>query len=265
MPEKLVIIPTYNESENIAAIIQAIFSLRQGYHILVIDDASPDGTAGIVKELLEKYPQQLFLQERVGKSGLGTAYILGFRWALFNGYQYVFEMDADFSHNPADLERLYRACAAEGADVAIGSRYVRGGGTLHWPWSRILLSRGGSLYARMITWLPVKDTTAGFVCYRREVLETLNLDAITFLGYAFQIEMKFASWKLGFRIVEVPIIFEDRKLGSSKMHKGIIKEGVLGLLRLRWSSLFKDYRNKMKNTSMVFPSLSRKESLIKTK
>ena len=174
-------------------------------------------------------------------------------------------MDADFSHNPGDLERLYLACADGNADVAIGSRYVKGGGTRNWPWSRILLSRGGSLYARIITWLPVRDTTAGFVCYRREVLETLNLDAITFLGYAFQIEMKFASWKLGFRIVEVPIIFEDRKMGISKMHKGIIQEGVLGLLRLRWSSLFKNYRNKMKNSTLVFPSLSRNESLVKSK
>lgn len=254
--EKVVIIPTFNEKENIAAIIKAIFDLGQGYHILVIDDGSPDGTASIVKELQQQYPGQLFLEERKGKLGLGTAYIHGFRWSLFKGYRYIFEMDADFSHNPKDLERLYEACRSGNADVAIGSRYVKGGGTVNWPWDRIFLSRGGSLYTRLITWIPVKDTTAGFVCYKREVLETINLDQIIFLGYAFQIEMKFASWKLGFRIREVPIIFEDRKYGSSKMHKGIVKEGILGVLRLRWYSLFKDYRNRVKNNTMVFPKVS---------
>jgi dolichol-phosphate mannosyltransferase len=254
--EKVVIIPTFNEKENIAAIIKAIFDLNQGYHILVIDDGSPDGTAAIVKELQGQYAGQLFLEERKGKLGLGTAYIHGFRWSLFKGYRYIFEMDADFSHNPKDLERLYEACRSGNADVAIGSRYVKGGGTVNWPWDRIFLSRGGSLYTRLITWIPVKDTTAGFVCYKREVLETINLDQIIFLGYAFQIEMKFASWKLGFRIREVPIIFEDRKYGSSKMHKGIVKEGILGVLRLRWYSLFKDYRNRVKNNTMVFPKVS---------
>lgn len=254
--EKVVIIPTFNEKENIAAIIKAIFDLNQGYHILVIDDGSPDGTASIVKDLQVQYPGQLFLEERKGKLGLGTAYIHGFRWSLFKGYRYIFEMDADFSHNPKDLERLYEACRSGNADVAIGSRYVKGGGTVNWPWDRIFLSRGGSLYTRLITWIPVKDTTAGFVCYKREVLETINLDQIIFLGYAFQIEMKFASWKLGFRIREVPIIFEDRKYGSSKMHKGIVKEGILGVLRLRWYSLFKDYRNRVKNNTMVFPKVS---------
>lgn len=254
--EKVVIIPTFNEKENIAAIIKAIFDLNQGYHILVIDDGSPDGTATIVKDLQVQYPGQLFLEERKGKLGLGTAYIHGFRWSLFKGYRYIFEMDADFSHNPKDLERLYEACRSGNADVAIGSRYVKGGGTVNWPWDRIFLSRGGSLYTRLITWIPVKDTTAGFVCYKREVLETINLDQIIFLGYAFQIEMKFASWKLGFRIREVPIIFEDRKFGSSKMHKGIVKEGILGVLRLRWYSLFKDYRNRVKNNTMVFPKVS---------
>lgn len=254
--EKVVIIPTFNEKENIAAIIKAIFDLNLGYHILVIDDGSPDGTAAIVKDLQVQYPGQLFLEERKGKLGLGTAYIHGFRWSLFKGYRYIFEMDADFSHNPKDLERLYEACRSGNADVAIGSRYVKGGGTVNWPWDRIFLSRGGSLYTRLITWIPVKDTTAGFVCYKREVLETINLDQIIFLGYAFQIEMKFASWKLGFRIREVPIIFEDRKYGSSKMHKGIVKEGILGVLRLRWYSLFKDYRNRVKNNTMVFPKVS---------
>lgn len=254
--EKIVIIPTYNEKENIAAIVRAVFQLGQGYHVLVIDDGSPDGTAAIVRELQQEFPAQLFLEERTGKLGLGTAYIHGFRWSLNKGYRYIFEMDADFSHNPKDLERLYEACRSGNADVAIGSRYVKGGGTINWPWDRIFLSRGGSLYTRIITWIPVKDTTAGFVCYKREVLEAMNLDSITFLGYAFQIEMKFASWKLGFRIREVPIIFEDRKYGSSKMHKGIVKEGILGVLRLRWNSLFKNYRNKMKNTQPAPADLS---------
>ena len=246
--EKVVIIPTYNEKENIDAILQAIFSLQQHFHVLVIDDGSPDGTAAIVQAMQKEYPKELFLEQRTGKLGLGTAYIHGFKWAIARGYRFVFEMDADFSHNPNDLQRLYQACSAGGADVAIGSRWVRGGGTVNWPWDRIALSKGGSLYTKLITWMPVRDTTAGFVCYRREVLEAINLDAIRFLGYAFQIEMKFAAWKLGFRIVEVPIIFEDRKYGVSKMHKGIVKEGVLGVLKLRWESIFKDYRARIKNT-----------------
>lgn len=245
--EKLVIIPTYNEKENIASIVRTIMDMQQAFHVLVIDDGSPDGTAAIVKSLQEVYPGSLFLEERKGKSGLGTAYIHGFRWALARAYQFIFEMDADFSHNPADLLRLHRACAEDGADIAIGSRYVRGGGTINWPRDRILLSKGGSLYTRLITWMPVKDTTAGFLCYRREVLSAINLDQIHFLGYAFQIEMKFAAWKLGFKIVEVPIIFEDRKFGVSKMHKGIVKEGILGVLKLRWYSLFKDYKHKVKS------------------
>ncbi|GAO44272.1 polyprenol monophosphomannose synthase [Flavihumibacter petaseus] len=246
--EKIVIIPTYNERENITNILDAIFSLRQDFHVLVIDDGSPDGTAGLVKGLQEKYPDSLFLEERSGKLGLGTAYIHGFKWAIARGYHFVFEMDADFSHNPADLQRLYEACKSGGADVAIGSRWVKGGGTVNWPWDRIALSKGGSLYTRIITWMPVHDTTAGFVCYRKEVLEAINLDAIRFLGYAFQIEMKFASWKLGFKIKEVPITFEDRKYGVSKMHKGIVKEGILGVLKLRWESIFKDYHARIKNT-----------------
>jgi dolichol-phosphate mannosyltransferase len=244
--EKLVIIPTYNERENISGIIRAIIGLRQDFHIVVIDDGSPDGTADIVSELQAEFPHELFLEKRKGKLGLGTAYIHGFRWAVEKGYDFIFEMDADFSHNPADLQRLYKACKSGGADMAIGSRYVKGGGTINWPRNRILLSKGGSLYTRMITLMPVKDTTAGFVCYKKEVLETINLDEIHFLGYAFQIEMKFAAWKLGYKIVEVPIVFEDRKFGVSKMHKGIVKEGILGVLKLRWYSLFKDYRNRVK-------------------
>lgn len=244
--EKLVIIPTYNEKENIAGIVRSILALKQGFHVLVIDDSSPDGTAAIVKDLMNENPGELFLEERTGKQGLGTAYIHGFKWAVDKRYDYIFEMDADFSHNPSDLKRLYEACSVKHADVAIGSRYVKGGGTVNWPRNRIWLSKGGSLYTRLITWMPVKDTTAGFVCYRREVLEAINLDEIHFLGYAFQIEMKFAAWKLGYRIIEVPIIFQDRKHGSSKMHKGIVKEGILGVLKLRWYSLFKDYRNRLK-------------------
>lgn len=246
--EKIVIIPTYNERENIASILNAIFDLRQDFHVLVIDDGSPDGTADIVRQMQSTHGTSLFLEERKGKLGLGTAYIHGFKWSIARGYHFIFEMDADFSHNPSDLQRLYEACKYDGADVAIGSRYVRGGGTVNWPWDRILLSKGGSLYTRIITWMPVRDTTAGFVCYRKEVLEAINLDEIRFLGYAFQIEMKFASWKLGFTIKEVPIVFEDRKYGVSKMHKGIVKEGILGVLKLRWESLFKDYHARMKNT-----------------
>jgi dolichol-phosphate mannosyltransferase len=254
--EKIVIIPTYNEKENIATILDAIFQLGQGYHVLVIDDGSPDGTAGIVKELQRKYPGQLYLEERQGKLGLGTAYIHGFKWAVRNNYQFIFEMDADFSHNPKDLERLYEACKHQGGDVAVGSRYVRGGGNVNWPRDRILLSRGGSIYTRLITWMPVQDPTAGFVCYRKEVLETINLDQIQFVGYAFQIEMKFAAWKLGFKIKEVPIIFEDRRFGVSKMNKGIVKEGILGVLNLRWQSLFKNYRNRVKNDMVAMRPFS---------
>ena len=245
--EKIVIIPTYNEKENIQHIIGAVLGLGQQYHVLIIDDNSPDGTATIVKTLFVKYPGQLFLEERKGKLGLGTAYIFGFKWAIDKGYRFIFEMDADFSHNPADLERLYEACKA-GAGVVVGSRYVKDGAVQNWPANRILLSKGASLYTRMITWMPVKDPTAGFVCYKREVLETINLDGISFVGYAFQIEMKFAAWKLGFKIIEVPITFKDRESGASKMNKGIIKEGVLGVLQLRWQSLFKNYRKKVTNT-----------------
>lgn len=245
--EKVVIIPTYNEKENIESIIGAVMGLQQNFHVLIIDDGSPDGTDAIVKSLFSKYPGQLFLEERNGKQGLGTAYIHGFRWALEHGYQFIFEMDADFSHNPNDLDKLYQSCK-NGAGVTVGSRYVKGGAVANWPFDRIALSVGASIYTRLITWMPVKDPTAGFVCYRREVLEAINLDNITFIGYAFQIEMKFAAWKLGFKMAEAPITFVDRKLGDSKMNKGIIKEGVLGVLELRWLSLFKSYRNKLKNT-----------------
>ncbi len=247
--EKLVIIPTYNEKENIASIIDAVFDLQSGYHILVIDDGSPDGTASIVKDLMQQYPGQLFLEERKGKLGLGTAYIHGFKWGINRGYEYIFEMDADFSHNPKDLDRLYHACKQEGADVAVGSRYVPGGRTENWPWDRQLYSRGGALYTKLLTWMPVNDPTAGFVCYKRQVLEAINLDEIEFVGYAFQIEMKFVSWKLGFRIKEVPITFIDRKIGVSKMSKGIIKEGVLGVLKIQWHSLFKSYKKRVSNAS----------------
>jgi dolichol-phosphate mannosyltransferase len=246
--EKLVVIPTYNEKENISNILQAIFGLKDGFHVLVVDDGSPDGTAQIVKELQLKFPDQLFIEERTGKLGLGTAYIHGFRWAIARNYQFVFEMDADFSHNPADLPRLYNACKNEGGDLAVGSRYVKNGGVVNWPANRIALSKGASLYTRLITWIPVKDPTAGFICYKKEVLETINLDQIRFVGYAFQIEMKFAAWKLGFKIKEVPIIFQDRTQGVSKMNKSIVKEGILGVLKLRWNSLFKNYRKRVKNT-----------------
>ncbi len=249
--EKLVVIPTYNEKENIAIILQAIFDLNDNFHVLVIDDGSPDGTAQIVKDLQAKFPGQLFMEERKGKLGLGTAYIHGFKWAISKGYNYIFEMDADFSHNPRDLPRLYDACKKEGADLAVGSRYVKGGGVVNWPKNRIALSKGASLYTRMITWIPVKDPTAGFMCYTREVLETINLDEIHFVGYAFQIEMKFAAWKLGFTIKEVPIIFQDRTHGASKMNKGIVKEGILGVLKLRWHSLFTNYRKRVKKTEIV--------------
>jgi dolichol-phosphate mannosyltransferase len=229
--------------------VEAIFSLNQGYHVLIIDDSSPDGTADIVRHLQQKYPEQLFLEVRKGKLGLGTAYIHGFKWAVEKRYAFIFEMDADFSHNPQSLDDLYNACKFQGADLAVGSRYVKGGGFINWPKERIILSKGASIYTRLITWMPVSDPTAGFVCYKREVLDTINLEEIRFAGYAFQIEMKFAAWKLGFIIKEVPIIFEDRKLGVSKMNKGIVKEGIYGVLKLRWNAMFKNYRKRVKKTA----------------
>jgi dolichol-phosphate mannosyltransferase len=230
--EKLVIIPTYNERDNISSIIHAVFSVTKNFHVLVIDDGSPDGTAAIVKEMMQIYPSSLFLEERTGKLGLGTAYIHGFRWALERGYEYICEMDADFSHNPADLERLTEACK-KGADLCVGSRYVKCGAVENWPWSRIFLSKGASLYTRLILGMPVMDPTAGFVCYKAEVLRKIDLDKIQFVGYAFQIEMKYAAWKLNFRIEELPITFIDRKLGVSKMNKDIISEGILGVIKLK--------------------------------
>jgi dolichol-phosphate mannosyltransferase len=233
--KKIVIIPTYNEKENIAAIIHAVIDLGNQYHVLVVDDGSPDGTANIVKELMQGHSDKIFIQERKGKLGLGTAYIHGFKWALANQYDYIFEMDADFSHNPLDLDRLLAACES-GADVAIGSRYVKGGATENWPIDRLIYSKGGSLYTRIITGMPVKDPTAGFICYKNKVLAAMQLDQINFIGYAFQIEMKFASWRLGFKLKEVPITFIDRKIGVSKMSKGIIKEAVLGVISMQWQS-----------------------------
>jgi dolichol-phosphate mannosyltransferase len=237
----LVIIPTYNERENIPRMIEAVLGLPRDFHLLVVDDGSPDGTAGLVKEAMERHPGRLYLLERAGKQGLGTAYIAGFRWALERDYATISEMDADFSHDPADLVRLLERVEA-GADLAIGSRYVAGGRVTNWPTDRVLLSKYASVYVRLITWIPVHDTTAGFVCYRREVLETMDLGKIAFVGYAFQIEMKFAAWRLGFRLAEVPINFVDRVEGQSKMSSGIFKEAALGVWTMRWRSLFHSYR-----------------------
>lgn len=222
--------------------VRKVFSLPKVFHLLIIDDGSPDGTAAKVKELQKEFAENLFLIERSGKLGLGTAYIAGFKWALQRGYQYIFEMDCDFSHNPDDLIRLYKECAEHGCDLAIGSRYVKGGGFVNWPQDRIWISRIASLYANAVTWIGIRDTTAGFVCYRRNVLETIDLDKIRFVGYAFQIEMKFATRKLGFKIKEVPIIFTERVEGVSKMSKNIIKEGIFGVLKIQWYSFFNSYR-----------------------
>jgi len=231
--KKIVLIPTYNEKENISSIIEAVLSFETGYHILVIDDGSPDGTADIVRSIMQSNAGRVYLECREGKLGLCTDYIHGFIWALAHHYDYIIEMDADFSHNPNDLDRLCAACDA-GADVAVGSRYVKGGSTENWPLDRKIYSQGGSAYTRIITGMPVKDPTAGFVCYTNKVLASINLDNIKFIGYAFQIEMKFSAWKLGFKIKEVPIKFIDRKIGVSKMSKGIIKEAILGVLKMQW-------------------------------
>lgn len=241
----LVIIPTYNEKENIEAIITAVMELPIEYHVLVIDDGSPDGTAAIVKDLMaNKFSGKLHLVERSGKLGLGTAYIAGFKWAIEYKYDYIFEMDADFSHNPQDLLKLYDACANQGADVAIGSRYVSGVNVVNWPMGRVLMSYFASKYVRFVLGMKVHDTTAGFVCYRREVLETLELDKIRFKGYAFQIEMKFTAYKCGFKIQEVPIIFVNRVLGTSKMSGGIFSEALLGVIRLKLNSWTRQYPKK---------------------
>ena len=239
----VVIIPTYNEKENIENICRKVFSLPKHFHILVVDDGSPDGTGGIVKELMKEFPDRLHIIERSGKQGLGTAYITGFKWAIEKGYDFVFEMDADFSHNPDDLLKLHKACSEEGADVAIGSRYVSGVNVVNWPMGRVLMSYFASKYVRLITGLPIHDTTAGFVCYRRRVLQTIDLDSIRFKGYAFQIEMKFTAYKFGFRVKEVPVIFINRELGTSKMNSSIFGEAMFGVIRLKWESLFKKYEN----------------------
>jgi len=239
--DSIVIIPTYNERENIENIIRAVFSLAKVFHILIIDDGSPDGTADIVKRLQEEFPDRLFILQRKGKLGLGTAYIAGFKWSLEHDYQYIFEMDADFSHDPKDLPRLYKACAEDGGDVAIGSRYVSGVNVVNWPMSRVLMSYFASKYVRIITGLPIHDTTAGFKCYRRKVLETIQLDHIRFKGYAFQIEMKFTAYKCGFKIVEVPVIFINREKGTSKMNSSIFGEAVFGVIKLKIFSWFHKY------------------------
>jgi len=241
MSDTLIIIPTYNEIENIEGILRAVFSLEKKYHILIVDDGSPDGTANAVKQLQQEFPEQLHIQERKGKLGLGTAYIHGFRWALSKSYEYVIEMDADFSHPPSSLIDLYNACAIDSGDVAVGSRYVSGVNVVNWPMSRVLMSYCASIYVRWITRIHVRDTTAGFVCYHRRVLERINLDNINFVGYAFQIEMKFTAWKLGFDIKEVPIIFTDRKKGQSKMSSSIFKEAIFGVLFMKIKSWFKNY------------------------
>jgi dolichol-phosphate mannosyltransferase len=239
--DSIVIIPTYNEKENIENIIRAVFRLPKTFHILVIEDGSPDGTAAIVKRLQTEFPERLFMIERTGKLGLGTAYITGFQWAIEQKYDYIFEMDADFSHNPEDLPRLYAACADEGYDVSIGSRYISGVNVVNWPMGRVLMSYFASKYVRLVTGLQIHDTTAGFVCYRRRVLETIPLNRVRFKGYAFQIEMKYTAHQCGFRIKEVPVIFINRELGTSKMNSSIFGEAVFGVMRLRWDGWFRKY------------------------
>lgn len=237
MSDSIVIIPTYNEKENIENIIRYVFSLSKPFHVLVIEDNSPDGTAAIVKSLMKEFPGQLFIEERKGKLGLGTAYIHGFKWALKHSYEYIFEMDADFSHNPDDLLKLYHACHVDKADMSIGSRYITGVNVVNWPMGRVLMSYYASAYVRLVTGLSIRDTTAGFVCYSRRVLETIDLDKVRFTGYAFQIEMKFTAVKLGFDVKEVPIIFTDRTLGESKMNNSIFTEAIFGVMQLRFKKI----------------------------
>ena len=244
MSDSIVIIPTYNEKENIENIIRVVFGLEKEFHILIIDDGSPDGTADIVKRLQKEFPERLFMVERKGKLGLGTAYISGFKRAIEHKYDFIFEMDADFSHNPNDLPKLYAACMEQGGDVAVGSRYCNGVNVVNWPLGRVLMSYYASVYVRFVTGMKVQDTTAGFKCYRREVLETIDLDRIHFKGYAFQIEMKFTAYKCGYKIVEVPIIFINRVLGTSKMNSSIFGEALFGVLKLKWWSLFRKYPQK---------------------
>lgn len=242
MSDSLIIIPTYNEKENIEKIINAIFSLEKDFHVLIIDDGSPDGTADIIKKLQKKHVQNLFLEERKGKLGLGTAYIHGFKWALNKKYNFIFEMDADFSHNPNDLIRLYNAVNNQNGDLAIGSRYVKGVNIVNWPMSRLLMSFFASKYVKLITGMPIHDSTAGFKCYKRKVLKTIKLNKIQFIGYAFQIEMKFKAWKYGFNIVEIPVIFTDRTEGTSKMSGGIFFEAVLGVIQMKVKSFFRAWK-----------------------
>jgi dolichol-phosphate mannosyltransferase len=241
MNQCLVVVPTYNEIENIEDLIRKVFSLSQAFDLLIVDDSSPDGTGELVKRLQTEFPHRLHLEERQGKLGLGTAYIHGFKWALQNGYEYICEMDADFSHNPDDLVRLYEACAIDGYDLAVGSRYIKGVNVVNWPMSRVLMSYFAGYYVRFITGMKVMDTTAGFKCYRRKVLEVIELDKIKFVGYAFQIEMKFLTWKYGFRIIEIPIIFTDRTKGKSKMSVSIFREAFLGVIQMKITSLFRSY------------------------
>jgi dolichol-phosphate mannosyltransferase len=237
LPEKVVIVPTFNEKENIEKMVRKVMSLQGDFHLLIVDDGSPDGTAEIVRRLMTEFPDRLFMEERKGKLGLGTAYIHGFKWSLARGYNYIFEMDCDFSHNPDDLIRLHNACANQGADVAIGSRYVRGGKVMNWPMGRLMMSYFASVYVRIVLWMNVKDTTAGFKCYKRKVLETIDLDNIWFVGYAFQIEMKYTAHRLGFRLKEVPITFIDRVEGVSKMSTKIFKEAFWGVLQMRFKKI----------------------------
>jgi dolichol-phosphate mannosyltransferase len=251
LTDRVVIVPTYNEKENIEQLIRTIFGLQVAFHVLIIDDNSPDKTYGIVENLQKEFPGQLHLIKRKGKLGLGTAYIKGFEWSLENGYQYVFEMDADFSHDPKDLVRLYEACEKQGGDVAIGSRYISGVNVVNWPMGRVLLSYFASKYVRFVTGMPVQDTTAGFKCYRNTVLRAINFKKIRMIGYAFQIEMKFTAWKMGFKIVEVPIIFTDRRKGSSKMSGGIFNEAVWGVLKMKWKSFFMDYKKLREKNEMA--------------
>ena len=241
MSDSLIIIPTYNEKENVEKMLRYVFSLEKPFHILIVDDGSPDGTADIVKTLQKEFPTKLHIEERKGKLGLGTAYIHGFKWALERSYEYIFEMDCDFSHNPDDLIHLYDACAEGDADLSIGSRYIKGVNVVNWPMGRVILSYYASAYVRFITRMKIRDSTSGFKCYTRKVLETIDLDNIKFKGYAFQIEMKFTAYKFGFNLVEVPIIFTDRQEGVSKMHKGIIKEAVFGVIQMTVKSWFTKY------------------------
>lgn len=245
--DSIIIIPTYNEKENIEKMICTLMKLEHSFDVLVVDDGSPDGTANIVKSMMEQYPDRVYLIERSGKLGLGTAYIAGFKWSLVHGYEYIFEMDADFSHNPADVPLLYAACANDGYDLSVGSRYISGVNVVNWPMGRVLMSYFASKYVRFITRLPVFDTTAGFNCYRREVLETIDLDKIRFKGYAFQIEMKFTTHKCGFKIKEVPVIFVNRALGTSKMSGGIFSEALFGVIKLKIGSWFRKYPQKKNN------------------